>query len=501
MWQPSGPESAKADRESAPVPDGVLLRLRSDAPKDAPRGVPSSFACVAYSPDGKKLATGGFYSPLRLWDASTGKEIRRFEASNGTIDQVTFSPDGRLLASTGQDKIVHLWDPTTGNEVGALRGHTGWVRSMAFSRDGKALATGDQEKAIFIWDLPNLRHVRTLSGCNGLVRWISFSPDGKALASASEDETIRLWDLTSGKETRSWEGERISCVAFNPTSDTLVMTGKGLSVWVRDAASGKAIHQIGDDRVARTNSLAYSPDGRLIVGGGPNELFLWEASTGKLVMHIRKDFAFGSRCLAFSPDGRALATAGSDEAVLVWDLTGWRKQQPAQRPDLTADQLTALWSDLAAEDAAKAHRAIWSLVSTPKQALPILKSYLKPVADDPREAMRWIEQLEDDSFEVRKKAAAELEKFGGSAVSALRHKLAEQPSPEVRRQIERLLEKAEAVERNAHRDRMLAVLEYTGTPEAQAILKSLASGSAESPVTQDAKKCLERLAKRGVANP
>src|SRR5262245_15065817 len=102
-------ESAEIAGEGNRLPDGVLLRLLSIAPKDAPEGVPSSFSCVAYSPDGKMLATGGFYSPLRLWDTASGKHIRRFEATNGTISQVAFSPDGRLLASTGQDKIVHLW--------------------------------------------------------------------------------------------------------------------------------------------------------------------------------------------------------------------------------------------------------------------------------------------------------------------------------------------------------------------------------------------------------
>jgi hypothetical protein len=133
--------------------------------------------------------------------------------------------------------------------------------------------------------------------------------------------------------------------------------------------------------------------------------------------------------------------------------------------------------------------------------MPLLKSHLRPVAADTKDALRWIEQLEDDRFEVRKKAAAELEKLAQSAAPALRRKLIEQPSAEARRQIERLLEKVDAKERKEHTDRALAVLEYMGTAEAQDLLKSLASGNTESSITRNAKQCLERLTRRMVAKP
>jgi hypothetical protein len=123
------------------------------------------------------------------------------------------------------------------------------------------------------------------------------------------------------------------------------------------------------------------------------------------------------------------------------------------------------------------------------------------VAANTKETLRWIEQLEDDSFELRKKAAAELEKLGESAAPALRRKLTEQPSPEAQRQIERLLNMLDDKERKEQVDRALAVLEYLGTPEAQDLLKSLASGNAESTITRNAKQCLERLSKRAATKP
>jgi WD40 repeat protein len=493
-------QSGQNTGRSTDLPEGVLLRLHSVVAKEAPKSATPLSACVAYSPDGKTLATGGFDSPLCLWQATTGKEIFRLQGPVGTIGQVSFSPDGTILTCAGQDKIIHLWEPAARKKIGALRGHTAWIRSLAFSSDGRILATGDQDHEIRIWDVATRKQVSVLRGSNGLISSLSFSPDGKSLASASDDGQIRLWDLASRKEIKSWEGESHVCVAFSPSNNKLAMTGRESSIWIRDAASGKAIYRLSREPLP-VESLVFSPDGRLIVAGGSRELYFWEASTGKVVLHIRRSFHFGTRCLAFSPDGRALATAGLDESVLVWDLTGWGQRQPPNGPELKPDQLAVLWSELTGEDSAKAHRAIWSLVAAPKQALPLLKTQLKPVGADSKEALRLIERLDDDSFEVRKKALAELEKLGEPAAPALRRKLTEQPSAEARRQIERLLDKLDAKEQKEHADRALAVLEYMGTPEAQDLLKSLASGNADSTITRNANQCLERLAKRGVAKP
>jgi hypothetical protein len=416
--------------------------------------------------------------------------------TNDTAGQVAFSPEGKLLVSAGQAKIVYLWDRATGKEICALRGHTAWVRSMAFSSDGKTLATGDQDGNIRIWDLAIRKQINVLTRCDGLISWLSFSLDGKELASASEDQKVRLWDVASGKEIHSWEGETIACVAFSPTSSTLAMTGKESSLWVRDAASGKVIHRL-DTRMDIIFSISYSPDGRLIAAGGENEIFLFEASTGQLVLHRQcKKNRLRHRALSFSPDCRCIAAAGLEDIVLVWDLTCSVQQRPVQRPELTPVQLAAVWSDLIGEDAPKAHRAIWSLVATPTQALPLLKKHLRPAQVDSKKALQLIERLDDERFAVRKKAEEELEKMGQSAVPALRQKVGERASTELQRKIERLLQKLEASEQNDRPDRAIAVLEYLGTADAKDLLKSLASGSPEALLTKHANAALGRLARR-----
>jgi WD40 repeat protein len=491
-------DPAGADERSDSLPEGVVLRLRSDTAKDKL----SRFTCVVYSPDGKTLATCEWNSPIRTWDAASGKEVRRFVGTEGTVGLIAFSPDGKFLASTGQDKTIHLWNPNTGKEVGALRGHTAWVRSMAFSSDNKTLATGAQDKTIRIWDIASRKEIGLLTGCKGIVSLLSFSADGKVLASASDDGKARLWDLASGKEARSWEGKPSIAVAFSPASNSLAMIGDRGPPCFRDAENGKVIHQPKHGNEPQSwGSLAFSPDGRLLATGGLNEFSLWEASTGKLVMHVpRGKIDFVVLSLAFSPDGKTLATCGDSDTALVWDLTGWGKRQGPQTPEPTPDQTAALWSELIGEDAAKAHGAIWSLVAAPKQALPLLKDRLRPITAKPEDARRWIEQLDDEKFAVRQKASAELEKLRELAVPALRKKLSEQPSAEARRHIERLLEKLDALHEDVRMSRAVAVLEYMGTPEAQQLLKSLATGCEGATLTETAKGALKRMTKRGVIN-
>ena len=154
---------AHVDGDNASLPEGALLRLKTVPPEGAPKGAPSIFACVAYSPDGKMLATCGFNSPLRLWDALTGKEIRRLGDQDDSIGRVAFSPEGTVLASSGRDQLprVLLWDSATGKNVGELRGNPEEALVLAFSPDGKCLAAAGREKVSRIWDVSTRKQVGT----------------------------------------------------------------------------------------------------------------------------------------------------------------------------------------------------------------------------------------------------------------------------------------------------------------------------------------------------
>jgi WD40 repeat protein len=140
---------------------------------------------VAFSPDGKLLASGGIDKVVRLWDVTTGKTIATLKGHIDTISSVVFSPDGKTLASTGTDRTILLWDVRRGKNTATLRtGHTDSVTSLAFSPDGKVLASASQDKTIKLWDVAGGKCTATLKGHTEEVWSVAFRPDGKVLASA-----------------------------------------------------------------------------------------------------------------------------------------------------------------------------------------------------------------------------------------------------------------------------------------------------------------------------
>jgi WD40 repeat protein len=160
---------------------------------------------VAFSPDGRLLASGSWDDTIKLWDVATGSLVRSLSGHTDWVMSVAFSPDGRLLASGSWDDTIKLWDVATGSLVRSLSGHTGAVNSVAFSPDGRLLASGSCGKAeglycvqgeIKLWEVASGREVRSLSGHTSWVMSVAFSPDGRLLASGSYDGTIKLWDIS-----------------------------------------------------------------------------------------------------------------------------------------------------------------------------------------------------------------------------------------------------------------------------------------------------------------
>jgi hypothetical protein len=246
--------------------------------------------------------------------------------------------------------------------------------------------------------------------------------------------------------------------------------------------------------------VVFSADGRTLAALAENGTFvLWDAATGKELYHSLKEHGQAAS-LAFSLDGKVLVTGRWDSTILLWDvgvLTRRKKTAPVKR---LPQQMNALWADLAGADVAKAYEAIWALADSPEQTVAFLKARLKPFwPATPARIVHWIADLKSERFAVRDAATKELTRQGEFAEAALLQALMERPTLEVRHRVEALVQKLEKADRPPEQLRTLRcleVLEHIGTPEARAVLKTLAQGPPDGSLSQEAQAALQRLSRR-----
>ena len=412
---------------------------------------------LALSSDGKQLV-GCTFGDLRLWDPVSRKEVRRFTGHKQAVVSAAWSADGKtLVTGSYYDKTIRIWDAASGKERCTIPYKVDWVSEVALSPDGKLIAAGGyQDGTIHLWEADTGKELPPLATPQNTVITLAFSPDGSALASGGSADGIHLWDLTTRRLRQRW-GEKAG--------------------WI--------------------GQLAFSRDGRTVVSGHRDGgVRLWEVATAK-----ERAFFSGHRgvvrAVAFARDDRRIASGSEDTTILIWDITS------GARPDavLSAKQLQALWADLIETDAIRAHRAMWQLAVRPHASLPFLAERLRPVtpldAERQKQVERLLAKLDDEAFAVRQRAEAELEKMGESIEQMLRKALEGKPSLEVRRRIEKVLEKVAGWTGERLRIfRALEAIEHMDTPEARGLLDLLASGDPGAWLTQEARRSRSRLGER-----
>jgi hypothetical protein len=198
--------------------------------------------------------------------------------------------------------------------------------------------------------------------------------------------------------------------------------------------------------------------------------------------------------MVFSPDHRRLATVGADGTALVWDVVGLSRDGRLPMGKLTAEEVEQAWRDLAAADAAKGHRAVWTLVGDPERALPLLRQRVQPVpTPEPGRIDRLVTDLDSDTFAVRDKATRELRQLGELAEPKLRQALSDHPSLELRRRAQGLLEELTTPSGDQLRlRRAVAVLEYIDDPQGLELLRRLASGAPAATLSREANAAFQR---------
>jgi hypothetical protein len=238
------------------------------------------------------------------------------------VTALAFSPRGRLLVSSGDDQTIRLWDLSTGRELRVLRGHTGSVHTLSVSANGQLVVSGSADTTIRIWDTSSGKELKTLIGRFGAIRGVAFSPDAQQVASVGDDGSLRIWDWAAGKESKAMRSRfgSIFSVAFSPDGLTLATGGGDALAHLWDLATLRERRAFSRHGGA-VYTVAFSADGALLgTGAADGMVHLWDLVTGQ------ERTAFSGhrgavRALDLAPDGRTIASAGTDGTVRFWDVT------------------------------------------------------------------------------------------------------------------------------------------------------------------------------------
>jgi WD40 repeat protein len=504
---------------------------------------------VTVSPNGKILASSALGDrKAGLWDTVTGKPLHFLQDNNQAFQWIQccgFGPDGKYVMTGGASNgMVWMGEVTTGKEIShfvfeEMKGGNNVLPIVNFqlSADGKRLAAFALESALDyhfllnVWDVikgdllvqrrfaPEFPSWPTPNGGRQTVLdfFPCFTPDGKALL-MRRGKGLSIEETLTGRQLARISGNLGTPVTFSHHGRLLAAThhhypegsseSKVEGLVLAETATGKEVLRI---TLAQVNPVGFSPDDRVLATADAQALNLWDTTTGKLLFRRLWALELLSRkgwnpaqSLVFMPNGRALATGMEDGTILVWDLERDSWPTSPVEHDLDQKKLDALWTDLLADDAARAYRAIHQLTEASEQTVPFLRERLQAKTDsDVKMAARLIADLDSSEFTVRDTSAKKLAKIGRPAEPALRQALAGRPSAEVRRRAEALLAGPRPIPTGSFLRELRAVwvLERIGTEAAREVLEKLAAGFPDALLTQDAKASLERLDLRNRFGP
>lgn len=311
-------QDLQEDLFASPSPPAILGTIISSYSNHS-----DNVTAVAWSPDGKRIASASYDQTVQVRDVDTGIPITTYRGHLLGVYAVAWSPDGKRIASGSWDKTVQVWDVNTGGTILTYRGHSSWVRAVAWSSDGKLIASASYDQTVQVWNANNGRNNIIYCGHSDVVNTIAWSTDNSHIVSGSKDKTVHIWNVTTGKRILNYQGhtDEVNAVAWSPDGTYIVSAGDDKAVQISDATAGSHFNTyLG--HTASVTALAWSPNGMRIASGSKDKTIkVWDVTTSNNVFTYRGHNA-EVYSLAWSPDSTHIASGSWDDTVQIWTAVG-----------------------------------------------------------------------------------------------------------------------------------------------------------------------------------
>ena len=498
-----------------------LWDTATDKELPLPVGPAWSAHAAAFTPDGRKALITSYHA-VHIYDSVTGKELHQLTGHAGNQSDALVTPDGKTVIAGGVDGKILFWDLESGKEVKRLQAPKYSYMKLALSPDGKLLAVATSDptrKPILIWDVASGKQVCEIAlppkpELYAIYR-IGFTPDGSGIYFCSgTDLNIPVFEVATGRLLYSLQETNGGVPAAEISADGRMMAAAsmGHSLYFWEIATGRkrlVLHDSG-----RSSAIAWSPNGRVLAlindgmhfGSSPNGQIeravnrsvvrLIDPFSGK-ELHRLEGHQGNVDSIVWSPDGKRVLSGSADSTGLIWEVPAWM-YLPAKDQKIETATLKKLWEVLGTDDAEAAYQAIGKLIRSPAATQALIREKIKPVTTpDAGTVQRWINDLDNEKFAIRDRAAKGLQGLGEAAAPLLQAALGGKLSIEVRGRIEQMLAELKSSASRITAGRALEVLERIGGDESLKILTALAKGNEKSWLTHEASSALNRC-KRGL---